>query len=78
MHAYAASVVQTNTTNTVQEIKLMKKAYTAPKLTNHGNVESLTQAFGSSPAADVVYIGGSNVPTNVGSTGSVDGIIVIK
>jgi hypothetical protein len=53
----------------------MKKPYIAPKLSIHGSVEEITQAFGPSPQGDVVFIGGSNVPVNIGSTGSTDGII---
>ncbi|MGF1603203.1 MAG: lasso peptide [Thermosynechococcaceae cyanobacterium] len=52
----------------------MKSAYKSPKLIRHGNVESITRAFGSSPAADTVFIGG-NVQAEIPSTGSVDGII---
>jgi hypothetical protein len=53
----------------------MKSVYQSPKLIRHGNVESITRAFGPSPAADSVFVGGSNVPIDIGSTGSVDGII---
>jgi hypothetical protein len=52
------------------------KNYTAPQLTIHGNVETITQAFGSQTKADKVLIGGSNVPNVINSQGSVDGIIV--
>jgi hypothetical protein len=51
------------------------KNYTAPQLTIHGNVEAITQAFGKSPVADRVFLGGSTVTTIGTSTGSVDGII---
>ena len=54
----------------------MKKAYTSPKLMVHGDVQEITQAFGPSTAGDVVFIGGSNVPSDIGSTGSTDGIIM--
>ena len=54
----------------------MKKAYTSPKLMVHGDVQEITQAFGSTTVGDVVFIGGSNVPTDIGSTGSTDGIIM--
>ena len=53
----------------------MKSAYKSPKLIRHGNVESITRAFGPSPAGDTIMIGGSNVPIDIGSTGSVDGVI---
>lgn len=56
----------------------MKKTYTAARLTTYGSVEDLTQAFGSSSAADFVYIGGSNVEQGFESTGSRDGIITPK
>ena len=56
----------------------MKKAYTAARLTKYGSVEELTQAFGSSPAADFVYVGGSNVQNGIPSTGSTDGVITPK
>jgi hypothetical protein len=36
----------------------MKKTYETPELTVHGTVEDLTQALGSSSAADYVIIGG--------------------
>ncbi len=52
------------------------KNYNAPQLTIHGNVEAITQAFGSQTKADMVLIGGSNVTAGMASQGSVDGIIV--
>jgi hypothetical protein len=54
----------------------MKNAYQSPRLIRHGNVEAITRAFGPSPAQDAVFIGGSNVPINIDSTGSVDGVIL--
>ncbi|MGB7413359.1 MAG: lasso peptide [Thermosynechococcaceae cyanobacterium] len=53
----------------------MKSAYQSPKLIRHGNVETITRAFGPSPAGDTVMLGGSNVSIDIGSTGSIDGII---
>jgi hypothetical protein len=56
----------------------MKTAYNAPQLTVHGNVEEITQAFGSSPKQDSFYAGQSNaqgVPVGH-ATGSIDGVIV--
>ena len=53
----------------------MKKNYQAPKLTVLGNVETLTQAFGSSSADDTYEYNGKSFP---GDGGSVDGIVVPK
>ena len=39
----------------------MKKIYSQPELTVHGNVEALTQASGASPARDFIIFGGSPV-----------------
>ena len=46
----------------------MKKIYSQPELTVHGNVEALTQAIGPSPAQDFVIVGG--VPQNIPVDGS--------
>ena len=54
----------------------MKKVYSSPKLMVHGDVQEITQSFGPSPVGDVVFVGGSNVPTDIGSTGSRDGVIM--
>ncbi len=54
----------------------MKKPYNAPQLTVHGNLAEITQAFGPSNVSDAVFIGGSNVPNSISSTGSTDGIIM--
>jgi hypothetical protein len=54
------------------------KTYTTPQLTAHGNVEAITQAFGSKTTADKVFIGGSNVTSVITAQGSTDGIIVPK
>jgi hypothetical protein len=51
----------------------MKKSYNTPKLTIHGTMDEITQAFGNSPATDTIYIGGKPFGS---STGSVDGDIV--
>jgi hypothetical protein len=52
------------------------KSYNAPQLTTHGNVEAITQAFGSKTKSDKVFIGGSNVTSVITAQGSTDGIIV--
>lgn len=36
----------------------MKKAYNAPKLTIHGSVEEITQAFGQTSTSDTVFFNG--------------------
>jgi hypothetical protein len=55
------------------------KNYNTPQLTVHGNVEAITQAFGSKTTADMVFIGASNVDGPIASGGSAtDGIIVPK
>jgi hypothetical protein len=48
----------------------MKKIYSQPELTVHGNVEALTQAIGPSPAKDFIIIGGT--PITAGTDGSGD------
>lgn len=48
----------------------MKKIYSQPELTVHGNVEALTQAIGPSPARDFIIIGGT--PITAGTDGSSD------
>jgi hypothetical protein len=55
------------------------KSYNAPQLTAHGNVEAITQAFGSKTKDDKYFVGGSNVSgPSIAAQGSVDGIIVPK
>ncbi len=58
----------------------MKKNYNAPKMTVHGNVEHITQAFNPSTNSDMIYVGSSSAEQGnqnaVPSTGSTDGIIV--
>jgi hypothetical protein len=57
----------------------MKKAYNAPKLTNHGNVEEITQAFGDSGAADTFEVNGRTFPgSTLGLSGSQNGVLVPK
>ena len=51
----------------------MKNTYTSPKLTQFGTVESLTQLFGTSTAADTGYLNGFPLITGHGSE---DGIFV--
>lgn len=58
----------------------MKKLYTAPKMTVHGNVEEITQVIGKSTAQDFFYLNGNVVsPDTIGfSDGSVDLEIIIR
>jgi len=51
----------------------MKKIYSQPELTVHGNVEALTQASGPDPAKDFIIFGGS--PISIGTDGSNDIIL---
>ena len=52
----------------------MKQAYETPRLVEHGTVEQLTQAFGSSSATDTIYYGSyGGFP---GHGGSQDGVVV--
>jgi hypothetical protein len=55
----------------------MKKTFTAPCLRNHGALQEITQALGTSSAQDTVFVGtrGFQLP---GVTGSSDGIVVPK
>ena len=46
----------------------MKKQYKAPKLTAHGNIESITKAIGSEPVSDTLIINGDTIPNTDGST----------
>ncbi|MBW4652684.1 MAG: lasso peptide [Kaiparowitsia implicata GSE-PSE-MK54-09C] len=55
----------------------MKKSYIAPQLTNHGSVESLTQAVGDVSFSDTVFLSASVNPVAIGdSAGSRDAIVV--
>ena len=55
----------------------MKKAYNTPQLTAHGNIESITQAFGTPGGADTVEFAGVTVPgAAFGRSGSIDGVVV--
>ena len=61
----------------------MKKTYNAPKLTNHGSVEAITQLFGSGSRKDFIFFSGN--PNNVApgtvvtaTYGSQDGVVVPK
>jgi hypothetical protein len=61
----------------------MKKQYTVPKLTSHGNVEAITEFFGQSDKNDFLFFSGSSSPaTSNGVTvtgdGSIDGVIIPK
>jgi hypothetical protein len=51
----------------------MKDTYETPKLTVHGTVNEMTQAFGASSAADTIIYGQFTFP---GNGGSQDGIVV--
>ncbi len=51
----------------------MKKQYTSPKLSIHGNVKEITQAIGRSPAKDTIFFGGNPIIT---LTGSFDGDLI--
>jgi len=48
----------------------MKKIYSQPELTVHGNVEALTQAIGPSPAKDFIIIGGTPVSADTDGSGN--------
>ena len=61
---------------TMDAKETQKKSYQTPELTVYGTVAEVTQAFGPSSAADLVFVGGSNVPNPIESTGSGNGIIV--
>ncbi|MEA5507535.1 lasso peptide [Halotia wernerae UHCC 0503] len=58
----------------------MKKQYSTPTLTTHGNVEEITQLFGSSKSTDFLFFNGANVTSanSVAGEGSMDGIIIPK
>lgn len=47
----------------------MKAKYSSPKLTNHGNIETITQVIGSSPSTDTLIVNGKVIP---GTTGDND------
>ncbi len=51
----------------------MKKVYSSPKLTVHGNVEEITQAFGTAAVNDTIQYGSISFP---GNGGSIDGVVV--
>ncbi|AFY46593.1 hypothetical protein Nos7524_0687 [Nostoc sp. PCC 7524] len=54
----------------------MKKAYAAPQLTVHGNVEDVTNAFGASGANDTIQFNGNTFPGSIiGASGSQNGTI---
>jgi hypothetical protein len=54
----------------------MKKPFTTPRLKNHGALGEITQAFGSSGAADTVEFAGKTFPGSIfGASGSQDGIV---
>ncbi|BAY16328.1 hypothetical protein NIES21_21540 [Anabaenopsis circularis NIES-21] len=54
----------------------MKKAYEAPKLTNYGSVQNVTNAFGRPGVKDSFQIGGQTFPAPGDITGSRDGVVV--
>jgi hypothetical protein len=52
------------------------KKYSTPNLTIHGNVESITQALGTTDKNDFLFFNGNAVPTNgnpITGDGSQDG-----
>ncbi len=51
----------------------MKKAYNAPKLTVHGNVEEITKAFGTPGTDDTFEYAGQTFP---GRGGSQNGVVI--
>jgi len=53
-------------THKLRKMIPMKKIYSQPELTVHGNVEALTQAVGPKPVQDFIIIGGvqQGVPTD--------------
>jgi hypothetical protein len=59
----------------------MKKQYGKPKLTSYGNVEAITQFFGSSSQSDFLFFPGNSNPVTdasgnpITSEGSSDGVI---
>ena len=55
----------------------MKKQYVSPKLSVHGRVEEITEAFGNSQVDDTAFIGNQQHPgSSFGLQGSQDGILV--
>jgi hypothetical protein len=55
----------------------MKKMFTVPCLKNHGALEEITQAYGSSSAQDTIFFNGQPF-TLPGVTGSSDGTVIPK
>ncbi len=60
----------------------MKKQYISPVLTNHGNVQNITQLFGRTDKNDFLFFAGNSNPVGNPITGnpatgdgSIDGII---
>ncbi len=47
----------------------MKKPYSTPTLTTHGNVEEITQLFGQSDKNDFLFFSGSSSPATNPGTG---------
>ncbi|MBE9052602.1 lasso peptide [Nostocales cyanobacterium LEGE 11386] len=60
----------------------MKKQYKKPSLKTHGNVEEITQFFGTASQNDFLFFAGSSSPISVngnpitGSVGSSDGFLI--
>ncbi|MCC5637197.1 lasso peptide [Nostoc sp. CHAB 5844] len=55
----------------------MKKAYNAPKLTNYGSVQDVTNAFGTPGARDTFQVGNQTFPGEIiGASGSQNGVLV--
>jgi hypothetical protein len=47
----------------------MKKIYSQPELTVHGNVETLTQAIGPTPVQDFIIVGGNPISAPTDGSG---------
>jgi hypothetical protein len=55
-----------------KETENMKRAYNAPKLTVHGNVEEITKAFGGTSTADTYQYNNQTFD----SRGSRNGVVI--
>lgn len=51
----------------------MKKQYTEPTLTTHGNVEAITQLTGKSDKNDFLFFAGSSSPATNPGNGQITG-----
>ena len=48
-----------------------KKEYAAPSVTVYGNVETLTQAIGTTPREDSVFVNGEELPIPTDGSGDI-------